>query len=107
MSRLGTKGKFQYDDLVPIQAPRDMTETLRLKLSPKTASKLRRLAVKRGENLESLVQQLLDELSAELKVDDDQAQLSDEQVKDLRKRARNPGPFATPKEVAAVLSKFK
>ena len=82
-----------------------MSETLTVKLNPKTASKLRRLAAKEGESLETLVQRLLKDLSGERS--GTSAQLSDAQVADLRKRAKNPGPFATPKEVAAVLSKFK
>lgn len=82
-----------------------MSEMLTLKLKPKTASKLRRLAAK-GESLEALVQRLLDELTAEAAGGED-ARLSNAQIADLRKRAKNPGPFATPKEVATVLSKFK
>jgi len=83
-----------------------MTETLTVKLNPKTASKLRRWAAKEGESLETLVQRLLDELSAHAAGGAD-AQLSEAQVADLRRRAKNPGPFASSKEVAAVLTKFK
>ena len=83
-----------------------MSEMLTLKLKPKTASKLRRLAAKGGESLEALVQRLLEELTTE-SAGGESAQLSDGQLADLRKRAKNPGPFAPDKEVAAVLSKFK
>jgi hypothetical protein len=79
---------------------------LTLKLKPKTALKLRRLAAKGGESLEELVQRLLEQL-ASIRPKELEAQLSDEQLDDLRRRAKNPGPFATPKEVAVVLSKFK
>lgn len=85
-----------------------MSETLTVKLNPKTASKLRRLAAKGGETLEALVLRLLEDLSAELAADDGTtAQLSDVQIADLRKRVKTPGPLATAKEVTAVLSKFK
>ena len=85
-----------------------MSETLTVKLNPKTATKLRRMASEGGESLEALVQRLLEDLSAELaKGEGAAAQLSEAQLADLRKRAKNPGPFATAKEVAAVLSKFK
>jgi len=85
-----------------------MSETLAVKLKPKTASKLRRLAAKGGESLETLVQRLLEDISVELTDRDGApAELSDAQIADLRRRAKNPGPFATAKEVAAVLSKFK
>lgn len=80
-----------------------MSELLTVKLSTKTASKLRRIAARGGESLESLVQRLLEELP----VDQTQARLSDAQVDDLRKRVKNPGPFASAREVDAVLSKFK
>lgn len=83
-----------------------MSEMLTLKLKPKMASKLRRLAAKGGESLEALVQRLLEELTTE-RAADEGAQLSDAQLADLRKRTKNPGPFANEKEVAAVLSKFK
>ncbi len=86
----------------------EMSETLTVKLNPKTASKLRRLAAKGGESLEALVQRLVEDISVELTGGDGAAaELSDAQIADLRKRARNPGPFATPKEIAAVLSKFE
>ena len=85
-----------------------MSETLTVRLNPKTASKLRRLAAKGGESLETLVQRLVEDISTELSAADSApAELSDAQIADLRRRAKNPGPFATPKEVAAVLSKFK
>ena len=85
-----------------------MSETLTVKLNPGTASKLRQLATKEGESLESIVQRLLEDLSAELgRTERSPAQLSAGQIADMRKRAKNPGPFATAKEVAAILSKFK
>jgi transposase len=85
-----------------------MSETLTVKLNLRTASKLRRLAAKEGGSLETLVQRLLEDLTAELGgAEGAPARLSDPQVEDLRKRAKSPGPFATAKEVAAVLSKFK
>ena len=84
-----------------------MSETLTLKLTPKTASKLRRLAAKGGETLETLVQRLLEDLSAGLASDGAPAELSETQIADLRRRLKSPGPFATAKEAATVLAKFK
>lgn len=80
-----------------------MSELLTVKLSTKTASKLRRIAAKGGESLEALVQRLLTERTN----DRNEAQLSEAQVDDLRKRVKRPGPFATSREAAAVLAKFK
>ena len=80
-----------------------MSELLTVKLSTKAASRLRRIAARGGESLEALVQRLLEELTNE----QGEARLSDAQVDDLRKRVKRPGPFATPREVAAVLAKFK
>ena len=85
-----------------------MSETLTVKLNPKTATKLRRLASKGGESIEALAQRLLEDLSADMTESGDAINHLDEaQIADLRKRAKNPGPFATAEEVAAVLSKFK
>jgi len=85
-----------------------MSKTLTVTLRPKTVTKLRRLAEKGGESLESLVGRLLEDISVELAVKEGvPAELSAAQLTDLRKRIKNPGPFATQKEVAAILAKFK
>jgi predicted transcriptional regulator len=83
-----------------------MSHSLTVNLDPQTESRLRRLAKQEGASLETLVARLLEDISAELENDDDN-QLSDAQLADLRERVKNPGPRASPTRVAAVLAKFR
>jgi predicted transcriptional regulator len=85
---------------------RAMTHSLTVTLNSQTERRLRRLASEEGASLEVLVERLLEDISVELEADDDH-QLSEEQLADLRERLKNPGPLASPERVAAVLAKFK
>lgn len=83
-----------------------MSHSLTVNLDPRTESRLRRLAKEEGASLETLVARLLEDISAELENDDDH-QLSDAQLADLRERVKNPGSRASPERVASVLAKFR
>lgn len=83
-----------------------MTHSLTVTLNSQTERRPRRLASEEGASLEVLVERLLEDISVELEADNDH-QLSEEQLADLRERLKNPGPLASPERVAAVLAKFK
>ncbi len=78
-----------------------MADTLTLQIDPDTAAEIRRLADQSGVSVEEMASLLLDQATAP------GWQLSDGQLADLQKRLKNPGPFATEKEVEQVLSRFR
>lgn len=86
-----------------------MGETVKVVLTPETASRLKLIAARGGETIDVVAQRLIDTALDEFAFDAQsvEASLSESQLDELRRRASDPGPYASAERTAAVLSKFK
>lgn len=78
-----------------------MADTLTINLTPDAADRLRRLAADHGQSVEEFTRQLVEDATDELS-----HELSEDQLAELRRRVRDPGPIASPERTAEVLRKF-
>jgi hypothetical protein len=79
-----------------------MADTLTVQIEPETAAQLRQVAAANGESVEQAAKRLL--AGAAIDHTSPYPDLGDET---LEERFNNPGPFATPERVEAVLSRFR
>lgn len=83
-----------------------MADTLTLQIDPETAEHLRRAAAETGESVEALAKRILEEAAVDLS-EPYHSPLTDEQLADLDRRLKEPGPFASPERVEEVLGRFR
>lgn len=79
-----------------------MADTLAVQVESETVERLQQVAAETGESVDEVAKRLLAEAAI-----DNAGPYPDISDETLEERFNNPGPFATPERVEAVLSRFR